>query len=289
MASLEERMAQLEQVLSAAAAPATQAQATEYQTVNALFQGQGASPLTARPTGMAGAALGLGEQAISQAFQPFVNYQTAANGAIKYQDTGVIADPVNQVVLFPTHKSDVDDIEGSEEWLRKIQKTWSEDKFNKWRKRLIELGYDQVVGGIAEKGGAAMDVIAGLREYHKSRYLNGGEALPLFPTDGKPDSIRKQVDFKVLKENVGTWLDAVGFERDDDAQDFFAQQVIKTANRLTKKGWTPDQALAGAEVRVKEDFAEAPGVKGELNQMEDDEMDESLRNDAISIMQLGVF
>lgn len=269
-------------------------QGTEYQQLNALFQGGGVAPLRSRPTGVPGVGLALGEQAISQAFAPFSNYQTAPTGTIKYTDSGVIADPANKAVFFPTHRPDVDDIEGSEEWLRKIQKNWTEDKFNKWRKQLIKLGYDtKVDGGIAEKGGLAQDVIDGLRVYHWNRYLNGGEALPLTPGGGRQnirDAVREQVDFVSLKEEIKGWGEVpFGEALDPTTADYFADRMLQKMTELARKhpSWTMEQVQAGATTRVQKQFIKEPGVAESLEEAEDEEMSTALRDSVVSISQLG--
>lgn len=236
----------------------------------------------------AGAAA-TGLSSIGSAVSSFVGDQpfaVTASGNMVYPN-GVVVDPAGQIVTGPWVNDP--DVEGSNAWIRNIQESWNDEKFNTWRKRLISMGYDTMVsGGIASKGGMAQDVLEGLRQYHYMRYANGGKPIRITGEE-RSETIRSQVDFKAVKEDVGSWLDAVGYDRDDDVQEFFAQQVLRRANRLMKtKGWDAQTALTGAELRTQEKFVQQPGVKGELKQMEEDEMDETLRNDAISIMQLGI-
>lgn len=281
--SLEERIAQLEGVLASAASQSTAGQ-TDYQKLNALF-----SRTALNPTGI-GTSLGIGKGVQAQP----VDYISSPTGAIKYPGIGVIADPNTQAVYFPTHRDGVEDIEGSEEWLRKIQKTWGDEKFEKWRKQLIRLGYDQLVsGGIAESGGAAMDVIEGLRQYHKARYLNGGEAIPLTPGGGKKNirqAVREQVDFVSLKEEVKGWGEVpFGESLDPGTAEYFADRMLQKMTELARKhpSWTMEQVQTGATTRVQKEFIKSPGVEAGLEEAEDDEMSTALRDSIVSISQLG--
>lgn len=233
-----------------------------------------------------GVAVGTAGQALSSAVSTFVGDQPFAitpSGNMVFPN-GVVVSPDGQVLPGPWMNDP--DVEGSNAWLRKIQDEWSDAKFNTWRKRLINMGYG-TASGLDSSGGQAKDILTALQEFHFTRYVNGGKPIRLIP-EQKAGQIREVVDFKAVKEDVGSWLDAVGFDRDDDVQEFFAQQVMRTANRLmTNKGWSPEMALSGAQLRTQEKFVKQPGVRSELKELEEDEMDESLREDAISIFELG--
>lgn len=199
-----------------------------------------------------------------------------------------------QGILFPTAANGVNpaEVEGSEEWLQTIQDKWDDEKFNTWRKRLIDLGYDSAVtGGIAEKGGKALDVIDGLRAYWQSYYLNGGKAIPLRPVNQQTrEAVRKQVDFQSLKEEVKAWGTVpFGEGLDEKTADYFAEKLVRKMTQLANKHpeWTMEQVQAGAEMRTQKEFVEAPGVKQSLRDAEEDEMDETLRESIVSIAQLG--
>lgn len=227
------------------------------------------------------------------AMQHGVGYQESPTGQIRYVN-GVIADPIGGTVVYPPGDPSV---EGSEAWLRSIQDDWGEKQANTWRKRLSNQGYE-----VAETGGWAMDLVNALRTYHQARYINYGKAIPLTPKDkaSRAAQIRKQIDPVALKEEVKTW-GQVPFDEDldPDTAEYFADRVIDVAARLAKKHpeWTPAQVIGtpssqygpatGAYLRVEKEFAKAPGVRGALREEEEDEMDESLRNNIISISQLG--
>lgn len=187
---------------------------------------------------------------------------------------GVFANPTLGQVLFPTPAEGFDpsEIPGSEQWLRSIQDTWSETQFDTWRKRLIRLGYDTLVtGGIAEKGGKALDIIEGLRQYHFMRYLNGGKAIPATPVNQKTrEAMREQIDFVSLKERVKPWGTAVfGEDLDDDSAEWIADKIVMEMTQLARKHptWTFEQIESGADVRVQKEFLKEPEVKEGLKEV----------------------
>ena len=210
-------------------------------------------------------------------------------------EEGAIVDPSAgpDGVLFPPPSADVDPstIPGSPQWLAKIQDEWTDEKANKWRQQLWSQGY-QAVGLQSDKGGMAHDLVEALKEYHYRRYLSGGSVTPIAPLqDMGADKVRlKDVyDPVALKDDIKAW-GQIPFGEDlaDDEANYFADRVLDVAQRLMKdKGWEAGRALEGAGLRVSKQFEKAPGVKGAIQDVEEDEMDESLRESIVSISQLG--
>lgn len=191
-------------------------------------------------------------------------------------------------VLYPTQAHGVDpaEIAGSQAWAQKIQDTWSDEKANQWRKTLAGQGYD-----VATSGGMAHDLLTALGQYHQTRYANGGRVIPLSPGGTQPGElkIKDVVDPVALREEVKSW-GQVPFEEDldDDTADYFANAVMETARRLMKeKGWDASRAVEGAGVRVQKKFLKDENVAGAIEDAEDDEMDESLRESIVSIAQVA--
>lgn len=214
----------------------------------------------------------------------FKDYVTSPSGRIMFSN-GVIADPSTGELLFPpvgVGRVDPSEVPGSPEWLLKVQKQWTDEKANTWRQRLSEQGYE-----VAKKGGIAYDLLDALRSYHTNRYLNFGKPIPLTPRETRK-SLRRQIDFQSLKEEVKSWGEVLWSESlDDVSADFFADRTLDVAVRLMKeKGWSSDQAIAGAGLRVQKEFIKTPGVKGALRDAEELEGDTTLRDQMASLSQV---
>ena len=208
------------------------------------------------------------------------------SGRILYK-SGVVADPTTGEVIFPPGMyRDASTIEGSDEWIRSIQGTWTVKQANTWRKKLASQGYE-----IAESGGMGYDLLNGLKEYHRMRYLNGGTPLPLAPTTQETrEQIRKTVDFQMLKEEAKGWGDAVfGDSLGDEEAEYFAERIVQTMTRLAKKHpeWSMEQLQSGATMRAQKEFVGDEDVSQALNEAEEDEMDETLRSSIVSISQVA--
>lgn len=221
-------------------------------------------------------------------------YITTDDGWIRLPN-GVLANPETQAVIYPPRGIGADPatIEGSEQWLRAIQETWSDKKFNNWRSKLISMGYDTMVtGGIAEKGGAALDVIDGMRAFFKIKYLNGGKPIAAAPVDqATREQVRSQVDYQALKERVKTWGEVpFGEQLDPATADYFADQIVREMTQLARKHptWTLEQVSSGADMRVQKDFLKTPGVKSSVREAEreEDEMSTRIEDTFVSIAQL---
>lgn len=262
--SIEEQVAALEASFTQLAADA-QAQENPYLALKATFR------LASAPTGD--------------------GYIENDSGQIMYAN-GTIYDPETGEVYYPNKASGIDpaDVPGSPQWVAKIQAEWSEEKANEWRKKLVSLGFDEAVsGGIATKGGFGQDLIAGLQAYHSSRYSNFGKVLPVRPGGAGGERLKDIVDPVALKEEVKGW-GQVPFEEDldDDTAEYFTGRVMAVAHRLMKnKGWDATRAFEGAGVRVQKEFLGNKDVDTAINEAEEDELDETLRNDVVSIAQLG--
>lgn len=217
------------------------------------------------------------------------DYLTAPSGAIKFQN-GVIANPSvpGSIPLFAPGSV----APGSPLWIKTVIDTWGGDKANEWRKKLIELGFNaRVAGGIAEKGGIADDLLEGLRQYHYARYNNYGKSIPVAPQDVvSRRAVRGQFDVVDLREQIKPW-GQVPFEEDldKDTADYFADRVIDLAVKLAREHptWTFEQVEAGAQVRAQKEFVQTPGVKGALKEAEQDEMDDELLDNIVSISQIA--
>lgn len=207
-------------------------------------------------------------------------YVPSATGKLLFAND-VIADPTTGDVFFAPGST----APGSEAWILQIQETWSDKEANKWRKRLANQGYQ-----VAPEGGMAHDLLTELRNYHKARYLNYGKVQPLVPKTADDELIRKSFDLEALTAEVETWGDPIYEEPlDKDVARYYAKRNIALVIRLAKDHpeWTAEQVQSGATLRTQKEFVKAPGVRGALRDAEEDEMDESLREDVVSVAQLG--
>lgn len=231
---------------------------------------------------------------------PKTGIHTNDQGWLLYPNGVIVTD---SGVLYPTsaHGFDPEEIVGSKAWGEKIQDTWDDEKANEWRAKLWEQGYTGADGLQSEKGGMAYDLINALKAYHANRYGNGGRVLPLAPKGaaGGELKIKDIVDPVALREEVKSW-GQVPFEEDldPDTAEYFANQVLEVARRLMKdKGWTADRAVgtpgttqspaSGAFLRVQKQYLKDENVEEAMEQLDDDEMDETLRESIVSIAQLG--
>lgn len=214
-------------------------------------------------------------------------YVESATGKIMYEN-GVIVDMTTGQLVDGAWQTDAN-IEGSRAWLIAIQKDWSDAKADTWRKRLSDMGYIPE-GGLAESGGMAIDLVNSLKLYYTTKYLNGGTAPRMSPKATKTEAIRKSFDPVMVKESVKEW-GSIPFDDplDDDTASYFADRVMDLAVKLAQQHptWTGEQVQSGAEIRAQREFVQTPGVKGALRDEEDDEMDESLREQMVSISQLN--
>lgn len=217
--------------------------------------------------------------------------QTLPNGMTLYSN-GTIYDP-NQGVLYPPDPSSAVNVVGSDVWLRDIQDRWSDDKAAEWRKKLWDQGYQGANGLQTDEGGWGMDLVNALRLYHSNRYANYGKVQPLTPkgaSTGIGKAVRDSLDPVAIRDEVRGWGQAVfGEDLAEPEAEFFAERIMDLTAELARKNpsWSPEQVVAGAERRVQAEFVKTPGVKGELAEMEEDEMDESLRSSIVSIAQVA--
>ena len=217
--------------------------------------------------------------------------QTLANGMTLYNN-GVIFDP-NSGVLFPTDPTSAVNVVGSDVWLRDIQDRWNDDKAAEWRKKLWNQGYQGANGLQTDEGGWGMDLVNALRIYHQNRYANYGKVQPLAPkgaATGIGKAVKDSLDPVEIRDNVKGWGQAVfGEDLAEPEARFFADRIMEMVGKLARNNpsWSPEKIQAGAERRVQAEFVKTPGVKGELEEMEEDEMDESLRQSIVSISQVA--
>lgn len=206
------------------------------------------------------------------------DYIVSATGKVMYAN-GTIYDPETKSILTPPGKA----VPGSPEWLIKIQEEWSDAEANKWRKKLAGQGYQ-----VAETGGMGWDLLEALPEFHTRRFANMGRVQPLIPGTGQEADVEGAIDKVALRQEIKTW-GQVPFGEDlaDEEADWFTDRIIKVASRLArKKGWSPDQALAGAHARVQEEFTEKPQVAALMQEQEDQEVSYKIRDSVLGVSQL---
>lgn len=277
--SIEQAMAALQQLQTAAPAAST----SPYFQAKTEFAGIPRNKTDQRMEAVLGAVGGVfstfGADAPPAPKGEKEDYVVSATGKIMYAN-GTIYDPETQSLLTPPGKA----VPGSREWLLKIQEEWPDAEANRWRKKLAKQGYQ-----VAETGGMGWDLLEALPEFHTRRYANFGKVQPLIPGTGQeaPD-VEGAIDKVALRQEIKTW-GQVPFGEDlaDEEADWFTDRIIKVASRLArKKGWTPDQALAGAQARVMEDFTKKPQVAALIQEQEDQEVSYKIRDSVLGVSQL---
>lgn len=216
--------------------------------------------------------------------------ETSPSGKVLYAN-GAIYDPETRQTLYPTDHAVAAGIPGSDAWLRE-QQTKGDEWAEKWRKKLWEQGYQGGSFLQSESGGWGVDLVEALRAYHGNRYANYGKPLPLSPAGdvGAREALRKQTDFVALKQEIKGWGHTVfGEELDDATSDWLADKMMRTMTKLATKHpeWSFAQIQEGANIRTQKVFTEMPGVKQEIRDMEEEELDDSLRQSIVSVAQLG--
>lgn len=254
-----------------------QMQAAVTQAISGLIQSKGAEGddyATARSTFR-----------LMSAPDPKTGVITNSQGWMLYPNGTIVTDTG---VLYPTQAHGIDpaDIAGTRQWAQKIQDTWSDEKANQWRKTLSDQGYE-----VAEKGGMAYDLINALSAYHENRYMNGGRVQPLAPQGAKPGELRIKdvVDPVALSEEIKGWGQVpFGDDLDPKTAEYFKDRVIQVAQRLMKnKDWDASRAVEGAGVRVQKEFLGDKNVSQAMEEQDDDEMDETLRESIVSVAQIA--
>jgi hypothetical protein len=211
-------------------------------------------------------------------------YIPSATGKLLYSN-GVIADPETGEWTPPPGKA----VPGTKAWWLGLQEKWSEKEANQWRKKLIALGFDQMVeGGISESGGLALDLYEGLRAYHGVRYTNYGQVPKPRGDRLTRRDLRKSLDMVALKEDMKTMGSEFELELSDSEADQLADRLLFHASRLAKnKDWDAEGIISGATTRVKKEFGELPGVQQVQELIEEDEMNTEIEDSIVSISQLA--
>lgn len=200
---------------------------------------------------------------------------------------GVIADPMSGQVIYPPTKGEANEIRGSEQWLLKIQKQWSEEEANKWRKKLISWGYD-LQGQLAPGGGMALDLITALRDYHNTIYLNYGKPIKMRPGGTARRQIRKEVDMASIRANAAQWFEVLGLPDASDAEkDWIADRVIDSAIELVRSGLPVASAVSKASNMELERFTETPVAEEAIEVSRKQETSTAFREKLIGVGQLS--
>lgn len=180
-------------------------------------------------------------------------------------ETGVMVDPSSGQVLYnPTQNAP-----GSLTWATQASRTWSPEKVNEWRKKLVNLGYMEEA---QKKGPWDIQFESALMEYYNQLYLHQGQEMRLTNDEGKGGldfnlrNIAPAVRNSVREQFIRTFGDLPTEAELEYWEDF----VIKTGNRLQRrKSMTPEQAGSIAEERMIEKVMYSPQAMY-INEMEEE-------------------
>lgn len=173
-------------------------------------------------------------------------------GAITYK-SGVIADPATESVFFPPNDPTV---AGSPAWLRKVQDDWSDEKIEKWRRKLSVAGYQ-----VDPSGGYAKDLKDALEEYHHYRYLNYGKPMKL--RDGVQEArVRDVYDPVETRADIANVLQTVFQDEPTEAEvEQFMPAVHKAVKRALRNGKTPEAARLRGEEALADSVLDDPATE----------------------------
>jgi hypothetical protein len=176
-------------------------------------------------------------------------YRTNEEGQILY-NSGVIADPATGEVIYPNKP-----VKGSPLWLKQVRENWSVDKVKTWRKTLNKLGYS-----VEQKGGIDQPFLTGLRDYYAAKWANYGDEIPL---EASPrEKARDILDPAALKNRVTSDFRRIYADDPSEAElDEWTRVIRRETSHLLRKGYEPEQAVAGAEERYIRKFENDPQVK----------------------------
>jgi len=203
-----------------------------------------------------------------------------SSGAILYAK-GIIADPTTGEVFYdPKGKAP-----GSPQWLREEASKWDKEKVNSWRKKLLGLGYGEVVQGLGEKGPVDQTFLGALAEYHRSRYVNAGKVIPVATVrDRAKDAYDPILMRQDIRETVNTLY---GRDASDPEIQGWEDRLQKIVSRQLKRGRTPEHAVLKAQETFAEELEETPEGIAASEQRETFEEKTRIRDYLFSIGELS--
>lgn len=217
--------------------------------------------------------------------------QTSPSGKVLYAN-GVIYDPATRSTMYPPDHSLAAEVPGSDAWASKIQDEWTVKEAQNWREKLWDQGYQGAGMLQSQEGGWGLDLINALKEYHYNRYANFGKVQPITPNAGPAGAglTRESFDMMAIRETIKGWGD-VPFNKplDGKTAEYFADRQIELALELQQKHpeWSAEQVETGATLRAQKEFVKTPGVKGAIRDAEEDELDDTLRSQVVTLSQVG--
>lgn len=200
--------------------------------------------------------------AIGSVAAQFDEYTDPDTGAIR-RSNGVIvdptADPSTGVVYAPNS-----DVEGSFKWLNEAA-DWSEDKVNKWRERLVKLGYD-----VSTKGPFDQSLRSNLDLYFRNKYFYG-KVMPIDSSQGgriRPVDVMDPVE---IRQDVRAAYQTVFGDDPSDAElEVWEDSYRRTLGRMLHRSVKPESVALRAKERFATRFTDDPGVQ-KFNELEEED------------------
>lgn len=173
-----------------------------------------------------------------------------ATGAILFHD-GTILTAEGQVITNPDGDGPL-----TTTWRRKVL-SWDKGQAQKWRKTLAKLGYN-----VAEKGGMDQGLLAALEQYHKDRYTNLGEVVPVDASGAEQVSIDDIYSAPALRADIKGMVEGfIGDEATDEQVTYFEQRFRTLGKKHLRKGEEPAEAAALAAEGIANEFESHPQVE----------------------------
>ena len=210
-----------------------------------------------------------------------IEYTDPSTGAIRRAE-GVLVDPTatpkTGVYFDPSSTAP-----GSQSWLEDAA-NWKEGKVQKWRERLIGLGYE-----IPKSGAFDLTFRAALDAYHKNKYFYG-KVLPLNSTDGAGADKAAVTDaydpVEVRNDIRSTYSEVMGDEPTPAELQRWEKVISKTVGKVLAKGGTATHARYRAQEKFANRFTNDPEAKEFMRAAEEDEENTALRDSLLSVAQI---
>ena len=214
--------------------------------------------------------------------RPNEEWTDPRTGAIVRQDGVYVdpnADPTNGVYYDPNY-----DGPGSYKWLNNAAK-WGESKVQKWRNRLIGLGYQ-----ISDKGGFDETFRTALDLYHRNKYFYG-KVIPLDNAqalgEGKKAEQDAAYDPVLRRQDVRAAFAEIGITDPTDQEiQPFMRLMRQTMDNSMGRGKTPEHAALRAKEKFAETFTTDPIAQQFIAQQSEQEENTRLRDSLLSVAQI---
>lgn len=182
------------------------------------------------------------------------------SGWIQFK-SGVLVNPADGSVIYKPGTN----APGSPTWMTNARETWSEERINEERAKLIKLGYLDPAAkkGPWDTGPGSIEEALGM--FHYQRYLHGGDVVPMAGAEGS--SLKSQMgltardfDAQIRNDVREQFTRVYGDEPSEEElrtwSDFITKTSLKLQRKYIRKDVSPGEARAAAATEAEERFIE---------------------------------